>query len=268
MSWSEKRFARVPERLTRLLERDKITTEGYALTVFFIARCDPTTGEWVGALQALIAAVRWTRSDEHLRQQLKQLRELGLVDFAVSQGQRAPWVIRLVGDDFGLDLHPTSTRLPTETASSLEVIWKSTSNGTAVEDAASDGAERATAPPELPTATNSDPTDRDRDADEDQEPCPVARADAEASSRAHGNDDLDDDDHEALRYLVDSLDHADNNTFATFLKNFSDLDARYFYYTADAVDKQRPLTNDAGYAYKVLTHVAIYGLPADPPEAT
>jgi hypothetical protein len=77
---------------------------------------------------------------------------------------------------------------------------------------------------------------------------------ADAAPRPDGDD--------ALRELVATLDHADDKTYATLRRHFGHLPADSFASAARAVENQRPLDNDAEYAFGVLDHIATYGSEA------
>ena len=52
-------------------------------------------------LKALAEACRWQpRTGQHLRDCLRELRELGEIDFDKTQGKKDPYVIAIVADDF------------------------------------------------------------------------------------------------------------------------------------------------------------------------
>jgi hypothetical protein len=175
---SNDRFARIPERFTRRLERGEVSFDGYGIMVFLVARCDPKTSEWVGTLVVLQDGLRWKRTPQHLRDELRRLKRLGEIDFDVKQGQRDPWVIGVTGASFGLpDFKPTSNE---RGGSGLKL----TSNDPETETGENDGANVDREQPRLQTTRES----REPDSDTDSPPNPLVN-------------EGDDDDDELLRFL-------------------------------------------------------------------
>jgi hypothetical protein len=95
------RFVRLPERFLARLDRREIGSDHVTVMTGIVRKANYRRRQCViPTLSALADAIGWERTPQHLRDCLRELRELGELGYEKSQGSRSPYVISIIPDDY------------------------------------------------------------------------------------------------------------------------------------------------------------------------
>lgn len=212
-------FARIPERIALKLRRGELTFDEHAVLVLLVQDADYRTSEVAHTLRAFADDWSWTKSPKQLGRVFYSLRDKhGEIAFEVDERQRGPWVIRIVGDGFGMDC---DVGAPSDVA---VIETRAGSESRAIPDA-----EPASAVPQLRQAR---PSDVDTDSYQDQSEDLRSSSCADAL-RAPSRESLSHEEEDAafravgLLHLVSAL-RRDERAFRELDEMFPDLTAQDF----------------------------------------
>lgn len=123
MSRIDLRFAMIPRRFHDRLKRHEISLAGCGLMAFIVGEANHRTREYVATLAAIKDSAHFPHGVEQLRRELKRLEAAGELHIEVKPGQRGPWVLTVLHDDYfhsrdGREVEVTSTTPDAECAAS------------------------------------------------------------------------------------------------------------------------------------------------------
>jgi hypothetical protein len=88
-------FEKLPREAAEALRRGELSFKSHGLLTYIIGSIDWKRGDYARKLTALMEDVDWEWTDQHLRNELADLKSAGWIDFESKQGQRSPYCFRL-----------------------------------------------------------------------------------------------------------------------------------------------------------------------------
>jgi hypothetical protein len=267
-------FSRLPWRITDALRRGRLTFNEHGVLTFLVPTIEREEGELVITLRSLADLLNWTASTEALRQTLRNLAAANWITVDVVPGGRK-WTIGLAVARVREDTDDTDeSRPPRDLHGRLQGDLQAESPSEF--EVSSNAAESATVERSLtewdrnpflaPSGDGPSETETEFRSTDWRENA----ANAASRQRVGQNLQTPAATEEALHFLVDFLDDADDRTFLTFKRNFGDLSAQDFLYTLDQMEKRRqgwrghePPESEVRYAYAILENI-LYGYSGPP----
>ena len=150
----DREFTRTPRRWHDALHGDELKFASFSLMNALVGLADWRSGELSPiSMDHLVAQIRWPWEAEYLRQVLRELERRGELELSTRRGPDAKWRISIIRRDWFVAPKPNFQQdFQQEAPSELEID----SNDAASAEVGSDGANRAEASGQFPTAEKGD----------------------------------------------------------------------------------------------------------------